>query len=199
MAIKRVLLAIIILVFSSTSLLWAGAVPELGEFSIKPFSANDFYVFVKIFSEMRGPLRSEILKDKKTNFENADPLKYLNKIKDKKDVREMLQKNNMAWGQFVQLFGNILLGYFSLQPNETKAALVRQLADYGLLMSSETIPPEYRETVNEIIKSKSGSELAAMVLDQLIEIPAGNISIVRENKKSLDQMFYTKHWVGDLK
>ena len=51
-------------------------------FSIRKVSANEFDDFNVIFGEMRGPLRSEIMKDRKDDFENADPLKYLQKVKD---------------------------------------------------------------------------------------------------------------------
>jgi hypothetical protein len=171
----------------------------LEQFSIKPFSANDFYVFVKVFSEMRGPLRAEILKDRKTNFENADPLKYVEKVKDKRDVRNMLKDNDLTWDQFVELWGNVMLGYFSVQPNKTKAALIRQIADYGLVLKADEIPAEYRDLVNEVIKTEAGSTLAAAALEYVVQIPPQNVSIVKENQKQLDRMFYTKYWIDELK
>ncbi len=169
------------------------------QFSIKPFSANDFYVFVKVFSEMRGPLRAEILKDRKTDFKNADPLKYVQKIKDTRDVRNVLKDNSLTWDQFVELWGNVMMGYFSIQPDKTKAALVRQIADYGLVMNMDEIPEEYRPAVQQVLKSDAGSALAAMALDAVVQIPEQNVSIVRENKKQLDRMFYTKYWINELK
>lgn len=169
------------------------------DFEIKQFSANEFYVFVKVFSEMRGPLRSEILKDRKTNFENADPLKYVNKVKDKKDVKKVLKDSNLTWDAFSSLMGNVLLGYFSVQSEKTKAAMLRQLASYGLFMEMEQIPQEYRPMVSEVIKTDAGSTLASAALEYVIEIPEENVRIVRDNKKDLDRMFYTKYWVDLLK
>lgn len=168
------------------------------EFSIKQFSPNDFYTFTKVFSEMRGPLRSEILKDKNTNFENADPLKYVEKVKNDKSVRKALKASKISWIQFRELMGNILLAYFSIQPDKTKAALLRQLSEYGLLIDNSQIPEEYRPVVSEVLKTEEGSALAAAVLDVIIQIPPQNISIVRENRKQLDRHFYTKYWADQL-
>lgn len=164
------------------------------EFKIQQFTPNDFYVFVKVFSEMRGPLRVEILKDRKKNFEDVDPLAYVEKVKKEKDVRKMLKKNDLTWESFRTLMGNVLLGYFSIQPNKTKAGLLRQLASYGLLMEMDEIPEEYRPIVTEVLKTEEGSMLAGAMLEQIIEIPAQNVEIARKNQKQLDRLFYTKYW-----
>jgi hypothetical protein len=169
------------------------------EFEIKPFTGNDFYTFVKVFSEMRGPLRAEILKDRKTDFEKADPLKYVEKVKGKRDVQKVLSDSHLTWEAFRSLMGNILLGYFSIQPDKTKAALLRQLASYGLLMEMDQIPEEYRPIVTDVLKTNEGSTLASAVLDTIIEIPSQNTSIVREHQKDLDRLFYTKYWIDLLK
>jgi len=183
----------------AVSLLFAQqARADMQEFSIKEFSPNDFYTFTKVFSEMRGPLRSEILKDKNTNFENADPLKYVEKVKNDKSVKKALKASKISWTQFRELMGNILLAYFSIQPDKTKAALLRQLAEYGLSIENDQIPEEYRPVVKEVLQTEEGSALAVAVLDIIIQIPPQNVSIVRENKKQLDRHFYTKHWINEL-
>jgi len=172
---------------------------SLSEFEIKPFTPNDFYVFVKVFSEMRGPLRSEILKDKKTDFENADPLKYVEKVKNEKDVKKVIKANNLTWDSFTGLMGNVLLGYFSIQSEKTRAAMIKQLASYGLAMKMDQIPEEYRPMVTEVLKTDAGATLASAALDFVIEIPPGNVKIARDNQKDLDRMFYTKYWKDLLK
>lgn len=192
---RKIFLSLLFLAQLPTAI-FAGSV--LDSFTIKPFSANDFYTFIKVFSEMRGPLRTEILKDKKTNFENVDPLKYVEKIKDKKDVKAALKKSNITWDQFAGLFGNVLLAYLSTEPQQTKAAIIRQLADYGLIANVEGIPEEYKEVISSVIKTPEGSNLAATILEQLIEIPEQNIATTNKNRSDLDRMFYTKHWVEDL-
>lgn len=163
-------------------------------FNIRPISDSEFYTFVKVFSEMRGPLRSEILKDKETNFESADPLKYVAKVKDDKDVKKVLKERNLNWDQFSELMGNILLGYFSIQPEKTKASLLRQLASYGLMMSNEQIPAEYRQLVTDVLKTDEGAALAGMALETFLKIPPENIELARKNKRQLDQLFYTRFW-----
>jgi hypothetical protein len=168
-------------------------------FVIQPFSANDFGTFVKVFSELRGPLRKEILKDRKTNFENADPLKYVEKVKDKRDVRDVLAKSDLSWDQFVNLWGNIMLGYFSIQPEKTKAALIRQIADYGLFLQMDELPAEARGFVTDVLKTDAGASLASMALEALIQIPQENVAIVRDNQRDLARMFYTKYWIDELK
>jgi hypothetical protein len=168
------------------------------EFSIKQFSPNDFYTFTKVFSEMRGPLRAEILKDKKTNFENADPLKYVEKVKNDRSVKKALKAGKISWAEFRELMGNILLAYYSIQPDKTKAALLRQLSEYGLSINNDQIPEEYRPAVKEVLQTEEGSALAAAVLDIIIQVPPQNISIVRENQKQLDRHFYTKYWINEL-
>ncbi len=169
------------------------------DFDIEAFSPNQFYTFVKVFGEMRGPLRSEIMKDKNTNFENADPLKYVEKVQNSKDVKKSLKENDIKWEDFRELMGNILLGYFSIQPDKTKAAMIKQLASYGLFLESDQIPPEYRELVTEVVKSDAGAALASMALETFVQIPEENIAIVKKNKKDLDRMFYTKYWIDELK
>jgi hypothetical protein len=168
-------------------------------FGIEAFSPNQFYVFVKVFGEMRGPLRSEILKDRKTNFENADPLKYVEKVKGTRDVKKSLKDNDLQWEEFMGLMGNILLSYFSIQPDKTKSAMLKQLASYDLFLASDQIPPEYRELVTEVVKTDAGAALADMALETFMQIPEGNIEIVKKNKKDLDRMFYTKYWIDELK
>lgn len=169
------------------------------DFGIEAFSPNQFYVFVKVFSEMRGPLRSEIMKDKSTNFENADPLNYVEKVQNSRDVKKSLKENDIKWEDFRGLMGNILLSYFSVQPDKTKAAMLKQLASYGLFLESDQIPPEYRELVTEAVKSDAGAALAGMALETFIQIPEENIAIVKKNKKDLDRVFYTKYWINEPK
>ncbi len=168
------------------------------EFSIRPFSPNDFYMFIKVFSEMRGPLRAEILKDKKTNFEDADPLKYVEKVKKDKSVKKALKASKISWSEFRELMGNILLAYYSIQPEKTKAAFLRQLAKYGLAIDSDQIPEEYRSVVKRMLQTEEGSVLAAVALDIIIQVPPQNVDIVRKNQKQLDRHFYTKYWTNEL-
>jgi hypothetical protein len=167
-------------------------------FNVRPFSANEFYVFVKVFSEMRAPLRKQILKDSKTNFEDADPLKYVMKVKGEKDVKKMLKENDISWDAFTELMGNVVLAYFSIQPEKTKASLIRQLADYGLTMSDDQIPPEYQEVIRGIIKTDEGATMASAVLEFVLQIPEQNVTIAKENKLTLDKMFYTRMWRDKL-
>lgn len=171
---------------------------DIGQFSIKPVSKSDFYKFVKVFSEMRGPLRMEILKDSKADFENADPLNYVEKVKDNKDVVDTLKKNDLTWDSFTELMGNVLLAYFSIQPDKTKAGLLRQLSGYGLMMSDSAIPPEYRQVVTDVLKTDQGSAMAGMVLDAILVIPPENGELAKDNKRKLDQLFYTKFWKDKL-
>ncbi len=168
-------------------------------FDIEPFTPNDFYVFVKVFSEMRGPLRSEILKDRKTDFENADPLKYVEKVRDKRDVKKALKESDIKWEDFRELMGNVLLAYFSIQPDSTKAGIIKQLASYDLFLESDQIPPEYRKLVSDIVKTDAGAALAGMALEAFIQVPEQNVAIVKEKKKDLDRLFYTKYWAAELK
>ncbi|MBN1282347.1 MAG: hypothetical protein JXA24_01060 [Proteobacteria bacterium] len=170
------------------------SMPSLESFSIRPITGNDFRSFVEVFSEMRGPLRSEILKDRKTEFESADPLKYVAKIKGEKDVKKMLKKHALTWDGFSELMGNVVLAYFSIQPQETKASLIRRLADYGLEMNQAQIPPEYRDVIRQFMKTDQGSAIAAMALDFVLQIPEENVAMARENKRTLDAMFYTNLW-----
>jgi len=169
------------------------------DFDIEAFTANQFYVFVKVFSEMRGPLRTEIMKDRKTDFENADPLKYVEKVREARDVKKALKENNLTWEDFRELMGNVLLGYFSVQPDKTKAAMLRQLASYDLFLEMDQIPEEMRPLVRDVVKTEAGSALASAALEYVIQVPEGNIEIVRKNQKDLDRMFYTKYWINELK
>lgn len=163
-------------------------------FTIKTLTKNDFSKFVKVFSEMRGPIRTEILKDSKGDFKNVDPLAYLSKVKSDKDVLSALKKNDLNWDSFMDLTGNILLSYFAIQPNETKAALIRRLSGYGMTLSTDQIPAEYRGVVESILKTKEGSELAGMILDTVIQIPKENLKLAKNKKRTLDQLFYTNFW-----
>jgi len=167
-------------------------------FSIRKVSANEFDDFNVIFGEMRGPLRSEIMKDRKTDFESADPLKYLQKVKDDKDVKKILKKKELTWEKFEELTANVMLAYFSIQPGKTKAALIRQLADYGLMMNVEGIPEEARPLIAEVLKTDEGAGLAGMALEMFIQIPPENVELARKNEKTLDRAFYTKYWKDKL-
>ena len=167
-------------------------------FTIRKISPNEFDTFNVLFGEMRGPLRNEIMKDRKTDFENADPLTYLQKVKDDKSVKKALKKADLTWTQFEELTGNILFAYFSIQPNATKAALIRQLADYGLFMNADDIPEEVRPLVTEALKTDAGATLAGMALEMAIQIPPENIELARKNQKTLDRAFYTKFWKDKL-
>ena len=167
-------------------------------FSVRKLTANEFDNFNVIFGEMRGPLRSEMMKDRKTDFENADPLKYLQKIKGEKDVKKILKKKNLSWENFEELAGNVILAYFSIQPGKTKAALIRQLADYGLFMDAEGIPEEARPLIAEVLKTEAGAELAGVALEMFIQIPPENVALARKNERTLDRAFYTKYWKDKL-
>jgi len=169
-------------------------IPDLESFRLRPFSANEFYSFVEVFSEMRGPLRVQILKDRKTDFADADPLKYVMKIKGEKDVKRMLGKHGLSWDGFTELMGNVLIAYMSVQPDKTKAAIMKQIADYGLEMSNDQIPPEYRDVVREFIRTDAGASMAVMALGFIVQIPEQNVEIVKGKKLTLDKMFYTRFW-----
>lgn len=193
---KSAKLFVVVLIAMVLSASAARAAMDLGSFNIHAISADQFRTFVKVFSEMRGPLRSEILKSKKTNFEDADPLAYLAKVKDTKDVKKVMKENDISWDQFNDLMGNILLGYFSIQPDKTKSGLIKQLADYGLIV--EDVPPEYRQQVKDMLKTDAGSGMAAAAMEFLIQIPEENKAIARESKRTLDQLFYTKFWADKI-
>jgi|GEM_PF-3981596 len=172
----------------------ATAYDGLESFEIKSFSGNEFASFVEIFSEMRGPLRVRIMEDRKTGFEEADPLEYVTKLKGEKDVKKMLKKHGMKWEEFVGLMGNVLIAYMSIQPDKTKAAIVKRMADYGLALSDDQIPAEYRDVIRQFVKTDAGSQIAAMALEFIVQVPEQNIAIVRDNKLTLDKMFYTRFW-----
>ncbi len=191
---KLLLLMVMVFIFAPCS----PAHAQLESFNVRTFTANEFYIFIKVFSEMRGPLRKEILKDRKTNFEEADPLKYIMKVKGDKDVTKMLKKHDLAWNAFTELAGNVILAYFSIQPQRTKASLIRQMADYGLTMSDDQIPPEYKELVSQVIKTDEGAAMAAMALEFVLQIPDQNVTIVKKDQLTLDKMFYTRFWSKKL-
>lgn len=191
---KYLIMAILLLLPMAAQATDAPVMPSLESFRIRPMTANEFRSFVEVFSEMRGPLRSEMMKDRKTDFEGADPLKYVMKIKGEKDVQKMLKKHDLSWDQFTELMGNVVLAYFSIQPDKTKIGLVRQLADYGLAMNEEQIPEQFRETVRDFIKTDEGAALAAMALDFFLQVPEQNIALVKENRRTLDATFYTRFW-----
>jgi hypothetical protein len=172
---------------------------KLDAFDLASFTANEFGTFVKVFGEMRGPLRAAILKDRKTDFENVDPLKYVEKVKDKRDVRDALSNAGLTWGGFTKLWGNVMLAYFSLQPSATKAALVRQIADYGLSMNVEGLPDDLKPLIAQVLKTEAGSTLAAAALEYALEIPPQNIAIAKEHQRDLDRMFYTKYWRDEIR
>lgn len=173
-------------------------IPELSSFAITPFDENQFYTFVKVFSDMRGPLRSEILKDHKTDFKDADPLKYVAKIKDDPKVQSTLKANALTWDQFTGLMGNILIAYLNNQPQNTKAVILQKLSGYGLGLADDQIPEQFRDQVKSLIASPEGAALASFVLDQVVKIPAQNMAIVKAKNRTLDQLFYTRLWRGKL-
>ncbi len=190
----KTMLAIVASVLMLMGSAASAALPGGTDFTIRTYSANEFQHFVEVFSEMRGSLRSQILKDRKTDFEKADPLAYVQKLKGEKDVQLMLEKHKLSWDAFQGLMGNVVLAYFSVQPERTKASLIRQLAGYGLFLDLEQVPPEYRETVTEVLKTEAGSTLAAIAMDIVVQIPEQNVAIVRQNQRTLDAMFYTRFW-----
>ena len=171
---------------------------QFESFSIKPVSKQDYYKFIKVFSEMRGPIRSEILKDKNTNFKDADPLKYVSGVKDNEDVLKVLKESDLSWQNFSEIMANILLGYFNIQPEQTKVGLIRQLSSYGLTLGGDQIPPEYQEMIKSVLATDQGAGLAGLALDQIVQIPPENIKLAKENKRQLDQLFYTRFWKGKL-
>ncbi len=176
----------------------AATAQGLSSFAITPFDENQFYTFVKVFSDMRGPLRSEILKDHKDDFKDADPLLYVTKVKDAPQVQAALKANALSWDQFMGLMGNILLAYLGNQPQATKAAILQKLSGYGLGLADDQIPEEYRDQVKSLLKSPEGAALAGLVLDQVMQIPAQNTAIARAKGRTLDQLFYTRLWRGKL-
>lgn len=163
-------------------------------FAVKPFTGNEFRAFIEIFSEMRGPLRKQMLKDSKTDFADADPLNYIMKVQSDRDVKRMLKKHDMSWDEFTQLTGNILLAYYTIQPQMTKSAIVRRLADYGLMLADDEIPSEYRPLIEDFIRTDTGAAVASIILDMILQVPPQNIEIVRSKKITLDKLFYTKYW-----
>jgi hypothetical protein len=189
------LILIIISIFASPAI---SALTDLTSFNVRPFTSKEFFTFLKVFGEMRGPLRVQILKDRKTNFEDADPLKYLGKIRSKKKVKKALKKSDLTWDQFMELTGNVLLAYYSVQPDETKIAIIKRLADYGLTLSDDQIPPEFQPLIHEFIKTDAGAALAGMALEMFLQIPPENIVIVERNKLTLDKQFYTRFWKDKL-
>lgn len=190
---------IVTLLLTCTTTMAAHAqMPELSSFAITPFDENQFTKFVKVFSDMRGPLRSEILKDHKTDFKDADPLKYVAKVKDDPKVQSTLKDNNLTWDQFTSLMGNILLAYLSNQPQTTKAAILQKMSGYGLGLADDQIPENYRSQIKALIASPEGAALASFVLDQVVQVPAQNLAIVKVKNRTLDQLFYTRLWRGKL-
>ncbi len=167
------------------------AFAQAQSFQVRVVSWNEFYSFTKIFSEMRGPLRSKILEDKGTNFENADPLKYVEQVKDAKDVKKALSTANLSWSQFEELMGNIVLAYFSIQQQKTKVAIIKQMAGYGFIPG---VPEEYQPLVIELLKTDQVAQLAGMALEVALQIPQQNIDLVTAEKLNLDKFFYTKLW-----
>jgi hypothetical protein len=165
---------------------------------VRPITGNEFNSFVEIFGEMRGPLRSQIMKDRKQNFEDADPLKYVMRISDEKDVQKALKKHGMDWSDFTDLFGNVLLAYFSIQSETTKVGLIKELASYGLAMSEEQIPAEYRDLVGAVLKTDEGAVMANMALEYFLHVPEGNVAIMEAHKITLDKMFYTRFWKDEV-
>lgn len=171
---------------------------ELSSFAITPFDENQFYTFVKVFSDMRGPLGSEILKDHKADFKDADPLKYVAKVKDDPKVQATLKANNLTWDQFTGLMGNILLAYLNNQPQNTKVAILQKLSGYGLGLADDQIPEESRSQVKALLTSPEGAALASFVMEQVVQVPAQNTAIVKAKNRTLDQLFYTRLWRGKL-
>ncbi len=188
-------IVIILLIVFACAVSLTPAFAEEPSFEVKSYTANEFYSFTKIFGEIRGPLRGQILKDKETDFEKADPFNYIMKLKDSKDVKKALAAEGYTWERFQELMGNILLSYLSIQPQKTKVAIIRQMAGYGFIPG---IPEEYQGAVNELLKSKEGSDLAGMALEMALEIPEENIALARKNEKQIDRFFYTKYWKDKL-
>jgi hypothetical protein len=192
---KKIFLLIFVIIITSSS---ASALSDLTSFTVRPFTSKEFFTFLKVFGKMRGPLRVQILKDRKTNFEDADPLKYLNQIRNEKKVKKVLKKSDLTWEQFMELTGNVLLAYYSVQPDETKIAIIKRLADYGLTLSDDQIPPEYQPLIHEFVKTDAGAALANMALEMFLQIPPENTAIIERNKLTLDKQFYTKFWKNKL-
>jgi len=187
---RKLVLILVVTIIASSSLAYAG----FDTFKIRPITKKEFSTFIKVFSEMRGPLRVQIMKKMKTNFQNADPLAYVNQVKDEPDVQKALKKNKITWDGFTEIMANILLGYFSIQPEQTKAGLIRQLSTYNLMMANDQIPAEYQPMIQEVIKTDEGAALAGMALEMFIQIPPENVAIAKKNKRTLDQLFYTHFW-----
>lgn len=196
---KRISVAVLMVVCFCISVYAnaAGNLPTV-PFSIHPITNGDYTTFVKVFGEMRGPLRSAILADSKTNFENADPLAYVTKVKDTRDVKKALKNASVTWEKFSDIMANLLLGYFSIQPEKTKVGLIKQLADYGLVMNMEQVPEQYRESITAALKTDQGAALAGSILDLVVQIPPESVAIAKEHQGDLDRMFYTKHWKDQL-
>ncbi len=187
---KKLIIVLIVSIIALPTIAGAG----FDTFKIRPITKKEFSKFIKVFSEMRGPLRVQIMKDRKTNFQEADPLAYVNKVKDEPDVKKALKKNKLSWDGFTEIMANILLGYFSIQPQQTKAGLIRQLSTYNLMMANDQIPAQYQPMIQEVIKTDEGAALAGMALEMFIQIPPQNVAIAKKNKRTLDQLFYTNFW-----
>lgn len=188
----------VLAVLTTLCFLAAPSSAQTPNFAIRVFSENEFSTFTKVFGEMRGPLRSQILADRKTDFESADPLKYIMKVKDDRGVKKALSSAGLTWDRFEELLGNILLAYLGIQPQKTKQATIRQLAEYGLFMDLKDIPEEYRPLVTNILKTEEGAGFASAAFDLVVQIPPENVAIVRRHEKDLDRAFYTKHWRNAL-
>lgn len=191
---KSILIALVIVVSGVVQ----AQMPSLSSFTIAPFDENQFYTFVKVFSEMRGPLRSQILKDHKEDFKDADPLKYVMKVKDDPTVQQVIKENKLTWDQFTNLMGNIVLAYLNSQPQATKVAIIQRMSGYGLGLADEQIPENYRSQVKALLTSPEGAALASFVLDQVVQVPTQNSKIVTLKSRTLDQLFYTRLWRGKL-
>lgn len=194
--LKSILVALLLTCTVTTAV--HAQIPALSSFDITPFDENQFTKFVKVFSDMRGPLRSEILKDHKTDFKDADPLKYVAKVKDDPKVQSTLKANNLTWDQFTSLMGNILLAYLNNQPQNTKVSILQKLSGYGLGLADEQIPEQFRSQIKALIASPEGAALASFVLDQVVQIPAQNTAIAKIKNRTLDQLFYTRLWRDKL-
>ncbi len=170
---------------------------SLASFALRPISENDYALFVKVFGEMRGPLRAQIIKDR-GDLKTADALAYLMRIKNDRGVRTALKESKITWAPFIGLTGNIVIAYMSIQPQATKAEMLRRLSSYGMTLATTSVPPEYQKSIEQALASDQGAAIANMALEFAIQIPPENIALAKRHEKDLDRFFYTKHWRNAL-
>lgn len=165
---------------------------------VRPITEDEYYKFVKIFSEIRGPIRREILKERKDDYKNADPLEYISKVQNDGDVQKVIKANDLNWEQFNELMGNLLLGYFCVQQGQTKAAILRKILNEVMSTPNNNISQKQLDVVKNLLSTDEGAAIATTVLEKFLKVPVENIAIAQKNQRQLDQLFYTNFWEDKL-